>query len=58
MFFTKVGDLKWISVWCREFGQNFGTVYIGAGPESNKATTTAGVQFAVISALIAVFLTL
>ena len=69
MAFMKVGDLKWISVWCREFKKNFGTVYIGAAednvipdsvpePESNKATSTSGVQFAVISALMSVFLTL
>ena len=40
--FTKVSDLKWISVWCKSYSQNFGTLYIpkfdenNANPDSDK----------------------
>ena len=33
--FTKVGDLKWISVWCKSYSQNFGTLYIPNFYEDN-----------------------
>ena len=40
--FTKVSDLKWISVWCKSYSQNFGTLYIpkfdgnNVNPNSDK----------------------
>ena len=33
----KVKDLKWLSVWCRKYKDNFGTVYIGTNGDPDHS---------------------
>merc|ERR1719309_1820784 len=45
----KVNDLKWLSVWCREFGKNFGDVEfrpkLGSLKDNQKGKGVAGEVF-------------